>query len=334
MRYRSGAKPIFFRYLFNGACDALRRPTVQRLLRFRDLEYFIAVAEHRSFAKAAEALGVAQPTVSNQIRKFEEALDCRAFRRDGRGVGLTPDGERLFERAQIVMAAFHDLERATRGERMFSGGRIRVGAIPTVSPYLAPPLLARVCARNEGGVVTYAEALTETLERRVARGELDFAVTATLPQTEDVVARRIVVERLVYLSADRFDDDPFGPETPDAARRPILLMHEGHCFRDAVYASIARVNDALADEIAYDFAPTSLATLVGLVRGGLGDAVAPAPFAAIAGGGVHAHALDPARFQRTLQLIVRSGREKHADMARVAELLRAAHMEASEEGRR
>ena len=297
---------------------------MQRLLRIRDIEYFLALAEHQSFARAAEALGVTQPTLSNQIRKIEEALGCRAFRREGRDTVLTPEGEAILEHGQRVLSAFYDLERATRGEAVFSGGPIRFGVIATASPYLGPPLLDEIRARSPGGTVSFVEGLTEELERRVAKGELDFAVTATLPKHRDLSAQRIAAERLVYLSGAPISGDPFASRPAADGRRPILLMHEGHCFREAVFASISRANAALADAIDYAITPASLATLVSLVRSGFGDAVGPAPYAAGVAD-LWKHPLDPSIFQRTLHLITRKGRDKLADLASVATLAADIH---------
>lgn len=308
----------------------------QRLLRIRDLEYLLAVAEHRSFAKAATALSVTQPTLSNQIRKIEEALDCRAFNRQSREVELTPEGAIIVAHAQSVTAAFYELELAMKGSSGFLGGRLRFGVIPTVSPYLSAPLLSAIRARNETGLVSFQEAVTEELEAQVLRGDLDFAVTATLPKKPDLKARRLGVERLVYLSADPIPEDPFAIEPDGAASagaRPILLMHEGHCFRDAVYASIARVNGALAEAVDYDVSPTSLSTLVSLVRGRVGNSLLPAPF--VAAGcepleGLATRMLGANPFQRTIHLIFRAGRETNVGLSQIEDLAAAVHREVSE----
>lgn len=300
---------------------------MRRQLRFRDLEYFVAVAEHRSFGQAAESLCVTQPTLSNQIRRIEEALECKAFERDGRSVRVTPEGERMLEHARRILAGFYDLDRAVRGEEDFVGRKLRLGAISTVAPYLGPPLLARLTAENRDGAVSFVEGLTEDLEKRVASGELDCAITATPPRDASLRARRIGEERLVYVSAAALPADPFEEEGAEAAR-PIILMQEGHCFRDFVYDAIARLNERRLGALNYAISPSSLSTLACLVRSGAGDALLPEPFLAALPSlveGLERRALPDRRFRRGVQLIMRASREGHVDMDRLAGLAAQAH---------
>ena len=305
---------------------------MRRLLRFRDIEYFIAVAEQRSFAKAADVLGVTQPTLSNQIRKIEETLECKLFERSSREVTLTPEGQLALEHGRVVMRAFYDLDDAMRGEGAFLGRRLRFGVIPTVSPYLGPGLLEQVRRRNPEGGVSFVEGLTADLERMVAVGELDFAVTATLPADKSLSDVRLGPEQLVYVGRGPVEDDPFAPGAEQG--RPLILMQEGHCFREAVYAAIARRNALMLERVSYSIAPASLATLASLAVSGAGDAVAPAPFVAAHRewfGGLEVRRLDPDLFQRSLHLVVRSARAKHAETERLAAMASALHAEITKE---
>ncbi|MEO1328817.1 MAG: LysR family transcriptional regulator [Pseudomonadota bacterium] len=296
-----------------------------RQLRFRDLEYFVAVAEHRSFAKAAEALCVSQPTLSNQIRRIEEALRIRAFRREGRSVRVTPEAARMLDHARAILGAVDEFERTVEGEDDFIGRRLALGAISTVAPYLGPPLLARLRRENAEGEIRFVEGLTEDLERRVASGELDCALTATPPGDPNLRERRIAVEGLVYVTTAPAAEGALASEGPD---RPILLMQQGHCFRDLAYDVVARLKAARVGTVDHAITPASLSTLVGLVRSGAGDALLPAPFASAlpeALSGLAVRPLPGDAFQRTLRLVMRASREHHVDMARLAAIAAELH---------
>ncbi len=297
---------------------------MRRLLRFRDLEYFVAIAERESFAQAADALAVSQPTLSNQMRKFEEALGCRVFTRQGRGARLTPEGERALVHARSILQAFADFDRAVRGDEDFVGRRLRFGAIPTVAPYLGPPLLKRLCAENPDGETAFVEGLTEDLEAQVASGALDFAISATAPKDPALRARRVGLERLVYVSARPIPADPFR----DAAPRPMLLMQEGHCLRDQVFEALTRRNARLVTALNYAISPSSLATLAALIRGGVGDALFPEPFLHAAPSlfeGLAQRRLPAARFERGVQLVARAAREDHRDIRRLSDIVAETH---------
>lgn len=299
---------------------------MHQLLRFRDLEYFVAVAERRSFAKAAEALGVSQPTLSNQMRRIEGSLGCRVFDRAGRAVTLTPEGERILPIAREALRCAYDLDRARRAGDDFVGRTLRFGVIATVATYLGPPLVKRLAAENRTGSVSFVEAVTGVLEARVASGELDFAVTATPPQEATLQARPFAAERIVYLSAVPPVGDPLSER--GEARRPILLMQEGHCLRDFAYEALARANAQMVDKVNYAVAPASLSTLCELVRHDLGDALAPAPLVAALPQltqGLSVTPLEARRFERSLHLIVRAGRADTREMKRLRAIAAETH---------
>ncbi|MEM9726054.1 MAG: LysR family transcriptional regulator [Pseudomonadota bacterium] len=299
-----------------------------RLLRIRDLEYLLAVAEHRSFARAAVGLGVSQPTLSNQIRKIEDMVGRRLFQRAGRSVTLTPEAGALVEHAMRVTEAFYDFERASRGAGAFLPGPLRFGVIPTISAYLGAPLLAALREESDGAPVMFQEALTEEVEARVEAAELDFGVTATLPRRTELRARRIATERLAYVSARSVGDDPFSVEPGQPPRRPILLMHNGHCFREAVFSCITRVNGAAADAADLTASPATLSTLISLAASGLGDAVIPAPFMATLRSQaptLNISLLDRNPFQRSIHLIYRASREKQSGLTKIERIARETH---------
>lgn len=298
---------------------------MRRLLRIRDLEYVVALAETASFVRAAAKLGISQPTLSTQIRRIEDLFGVSLFERRGRSIGLTPEGQQILTHARVVLHAFRELDRASMGAEGLYGRDIRFGVIPTVAPYFAPPLLRRMLALNEGGRIDLIEALTDNLEAAVEASELDFALTANLPKSPSLLAWPLGVEGLCYISRFPLDDDPLHGDT----NRPILLMQEGHCFRDVVYAALGRLSRSSADALNYRIGPASLMTLTCLVRAGIGDSIVPAPF--VKGfpalmQDLHTVDLDTGQFGRTVHMIVRKNRQGHVDLRALRDTLAAVHV--------
>src|SRR5689334_3106857 len=116
----------------------MERPTV------RQLEYLVAVADHRSFRRAADAVGVTQPALSAQIQAVEGVLGVQVFERDRRKVLVTPHGEAIVARARVAIAAVDEVATAARGLAEPLVGPLRMGVIPTIAPYLLPRLLPAV----------------------------------------------------------------------------------------------------------------------------------------------------------------------------------------------
>lgn len=239
----------------------------------RQLQYAVAVADTRSFRRAAELCRVAQPSLSAQLAQLEQALGTRLFDRDRRGVLPTRAGVEVIARARAVLLAAADLEETAARLHDPLSGTLRVGVIPTVSPYLLPrvvPALARELRRLS---ILWTEEKTDTLVERINAGELDgalLAVEAPLGELERQVVGR----------------DPFVLATPMAhplgkARGPVrldelrdaqvLLLDEGHCLRDQALDICGR---ARAHEL--DFRATSLSTLCQMVASGAGVTLLPA----------------------------------------------------------
>lgn len=289
------------------------------LLRFRDLEYFIAVAEHGSFSRAAEVCAVGQPTLSGQIRRMEELFGTPLFERGAGPIRLTAAGAEVLPAARTVWQGYERLRRTAVGDGVFLGRALRFGVLPTVAPYFAPQFLSELAAINAGGEITFVESQTVALETAVAADALDFAITATEPEVDGLMAVPLVVEQLSAVSRKAL---------PDAARiealsGPLLLMQEGHCFREVVRDAIRRAG-ANAPSTA-QIGPASFATLLSLVRAGVGDTVVPTPFVESQSAsfeGLSVAPVVPREDGREVRLLVRAGREKYSDVSRLVELAR------------
>ncbi len=238
----------------------------------RQLQYVLAVAEHRSFRRAAEACAVSQPSLSSQVALLEEALGVPLFERLPRDVVVTRAGAELIERARRVVREADDLVAAALGTRDPLAGTLRIGVIPTVAPYLLPgaaPPLHRAYPRL---TLLWVEEKTETLLRQVEAGELDAAILA-------------VESELGNLAHAPLGRDPFVLTVPkghalaksqaparveDLEGHAVLLLDDGHCFRDQALAVCQR---AAAPEASVR--ATSLSTLAQMVAGGAGITLLP-----------------------------------------------------------
>ena len=238
----------------------------------RQLQYALAVAETLSFRRAAERCRVAQPSLSTQIAQLESALGVRLFERDRRRVLVTAAGEALLARARRVIVEADDLAAAARAAGDPLAGALRVGVIPTVSPYLLPRAAPALRAAYPRLAITWVEDKTEELVRRLDAGALDAALLALEAELGEVEHAEIARDPFV-LATPR--DHPLGAHSGPASAAElrgadVLLLDDGHCLRAQALEVCAR---ARAHEL--EFRATSLPTLVQMVAGGAGVTLLP-----------------------------------------------------------
>lgn len=241
-------------------------------LSLRQLQYLVAVAEARSFRRAAEACRVSQPSLSAQVAEAERALGVRLFERDRRRVLVTPAGEVLLERARRVLLGADDLLEAARRHADPLSGTVRIGVIPTVGPYLLPRATPALRKSLPGLLVLWEEDRTATLVRRVTAGELDAALLAREADLGDLVQAELADDPFV-LAAPRSHAlaRGSGPLRPSELRgERVLLLDDGHCLRDQ---ALEVCEKAHAEELG--FRATSLPTLVQMVASGAGVTLLP-----------------------------------------------------------
>ncbi|HVR62554.1 MAG TPA: LysR substrate-binding domain-containing protein [Polyangia bacterium] len=238
----------------------------------RQLQYAIAVADARSFRRAAASCGVSQPSLSAQLSQLETALGVRLFERDRRGVLPTAAGEELIARARRVLIETDDLLGAAQRFGDPLAGRLRLGVIPTVSPYLLPeiaPALRRAHPRLD---LRWIEDKTSALVARLQAGELEGALLALEAELGEVKAEVIGRDPFVLALPRRH---PLARRAGPAALGElrgvrVLLLDDGHCLREQALAVCAH---ARADELG--FRATSLPTLAQMVSAGAGVTLLP-----------------------------------------------------------
>lgn len=245
---------------------------VSHAFSLRQLQYAVAVADARSFSEAAVRCHVSQPSLSAQVAQLEDALGTRLFERDRRKVLLTPAGEQILERARLVLREIDDLVDLAQRSTDPLASTIRLGVIPTLSPYLIPCI--RPALRREYPALTllWVEDKTEVLLGKLAAGDLDGALLAVEAEIGDV-EREIVGYDPFVLAAPA--GHPLMVRTSpvrlsELESENVLLLDDGHCFRDQ---ALAVCSSAKAQEL--EFRATSLPTLAQMVADGTGITLLP-----------------------------------------------------------
>ncbi|MGB6230671.1 MAG: LysR substrate-binding domain-containing protein, partial [Litorimonas sp.] len=240
-------------------------------MNLRDLAYVLAVAEHGHFGRAAKASHVSQPTLSGQIRKLEDELGVTLFERGRGGVRVTETGRAVVREARIALRASDEIRRIAQAAQDPFAGEYRLGLIPTVAPYLIPRFVANLRDALPDLSTIYREDITERLVHDLEAGALDAAILATPPDTDALEAIPLYREPFRLVFPDGHDLSSLAHlRMSDVDRDDVLLLTEGHCFRDQALA----LCDAPAR--ATSLRATSLETLINLVAQGQGVTLVPA----------------------------------------------------------
>jgi LysR family hydrogen peroxide-inducible transcriptional activator len=241
-------------------------------LTIRQMEYFDALVQTLHFGRAAELAGVTQPALSAQIAEMEQRLGSRLFERGGKSVELTEEARALQPRIEAILNQVRDVETVARRGRLAMEGRLRLGIIPTVAPYMLPSLLPELRTLFPALVLELREAVTQTLVDETAAGRIDAAVVALPLEHPGLMVEQILVDRFFLAlpaSEPGFVKPPVPPESPVLER--LMLLEEGHCMRDQALAVCGSVRpSAMAN-----YGATSLTTLLQMVAHGLGVTLIP-----------------------------------------------------------
>ncbi len=251
-----------------------------------ELRYIVTLAQEQHFGRAAERCHVSQPTLSIAVKKLEKELNISIFERSKTQVYPTPLGMKVVEQAQRVLeqaAAIKDIASAGKDQLV---SPLHIGAIFTIGPYLFPYVIPHIQSLAADMPLYVEETYTATLRRRIRQGELD-AIIIALPFTEaDVVTQPLYEEPFVILLGEQH------PLAKEEAIHPdqltdcnVLLLGEGHCFRDQVLEACPNLKPSIDDprgSIRTAAEGSTLETLKYMVASGLGITILPAS-AAMAG---------------------------------------------------
>ncbi len=291
-------------------------------MNMQGLRYLRALDRYRSFSRAAEACAVSQPTLSAQIRKLEDELGVALFERDGRTLRVTPVGEAVVEQAAIALAAADRIAELARAHADPLVGALRVGLIPTLAPYLLPPLLAGARERLPDAPLVVNEEITPRLIEQLLDGRLDAAIVAT-DHTAGGLSEVVLFEEPFYLAVAPTDALAARARVSlrEVDERSLMLLVDGHCLRDQTIAlcSEATRSRVLASEVR----GTRIETLLNLVAAGHGATIVPA--LALDGArafGVCTVELEELGASRTVRLVHRPFAARRSALAMLAQIIR------------
>jgi LysR family hydrogen peroxide-inducible transcriptional activator len=238
----------------------------------RQLQYAVAVADLRSFRRAADRCHVSQPSLSSQVAQLEAALGIRLFERDRRRVSPTGAAQEVLDRARRLLVDAGDLVEAARRLSDPLAGPLRMGILPTISPYLLPAAARALRARHPRLAVTFVEDRTAALVTQLLAGTLDCAVVALPARLGDLEHEVIAEDDFVLATPPGHPlGAPARPVRPEELQgAQVLLLDDSHCLREQALAVCAT---ASAREAA--FRATSLPTLAQMVAGGAGVTLLP-----------------------------------------------------------
>ncbi|WP_114194752.1 DNA-binding transcriptional regulator OxyR [Edaphovirga cremea] len=241
-------------------------------MNIRDLEYLVALAEHRHFRRAADSCHVSQPTLSGQIRKLEDELGVMLLERTSRKVLFTQAGLLLVDQARTVLREVKVLKEMASQQGETMAGPLHIGLIPTVGPYLLPhiiPMLHETFPKLE---MYLHEAQTQQLLAQLDSGKLDCAILALVKETQAFIEVPLFDEPMqlaVYNGHPWADREQVA--MAELSGEKLLMLEDGHCLRDQ---ALGFCFQAGADEDTH-FRATSLETLRNMVAAGSGITLLP-----------------------------------------------------------
>ncbi|HMM93027.1 LysR substrate-binding domain-containing protein [Bradyrhizobium sp.] len=236
----------------------------------RQLRYFDALARHGHFGRAAEACSISQPALSMQIKEMEEALGGVLLERSARQVSLTKFGEEILQRVREILRSVDELGDFARASRDRLAGRLRIGVIPTIAPYLLPKVIENLARMHPELDIHVRETQTPRLIKEVTEGRLDTAIVA-LPVSQPSLAEVACFSETFLLVRPGRDEGTPVPSHETLREMRLLLLEEGHCFRDQAL-SFCNMQSSPPREV---LDASSLSTLVQMVGAGIGVTLIP-----------------------------------------------------------
>jgi LysR family transcriptional regulator, hydrogen peroxide-inducible genes activator len=240
-------------------------------MELHQLRYFVAVAETGSFSRGAKQCGIAQPSLSQQIKRLEDSLGTKLFDRLGRTIALTEAGRMLLPDAKRIVRSVAQLHNEMSSGTI-SGGQLMIGAIPTIAPYVLPGAIKRFRRSHPETQLTVREDLTERLVEELIDCELDCAVTSMPIESEMIETSVIGTERLLVATATDATP-PMGKSVrlSDLTGQPTIVLHEMHCLGRQIqgFCSGSRIAPRIVCR------STQLMTVLELVGLGLGISLVP-----------------------------------------------------------
>jgi LysR family hydrogen peroxide-inducible transcriptional activator len=287
-------------------------------LTFKQLRYFEAMSRHCHFGRAADACAITQPSMSMQIKDLEDGLGAALFERGARQVRLTSFGEEFVPRVREILRSVDELEDLARASRDRLLGRLRIGVIPTVAPYLLPTVIGDLTRVYAGIDIHVRETLTQKLIQELAENRLDAAIVALPVSEPSFVEIALFAEDFVLVRPAEDEGKP-APDIETLREMRLLLLEEGHCFRDQ---ALSFCNKHSGPRELLD--ASSLSTLVQMVGAGIGVTLIPEMAVAVE---TRSASVSIARFEsekpsRTIGMIWRKTSPLAKQLLQISEVVR------------
>lgn len=240
-----------------------------------ELRYIVTLAQEQHFGRAAERCFVSQPTLSIAVKKLEDELGTALFERSKHAVRVTPVGEKVVRQAQTVLEQAESIKDLAQEGKNQLASPLRIGAIYTIGPYLFPHLVSQVQQRAPSMPLYIEENFTESLRVKIRNGELDAIIVALPFDEPDIVTRPLYDEPFMMLLPKEHPLAGKGQiDSQTLHEQDLLLLGEGHCFRDQVLESCPTLNHSATDRHTITEG-SSLETIRMMVASGLGCSVIP-----------------------------------------------------------
>ncbi len=238
------------------------------------LKYVLAVAEHKNFTLAAEKCFVTQPTLSMQIQKIEEELNIQIFDRTKKPIQLTDIGQKIVSQAKNIVNEADRIQDIVEQQKGFVGGEFRLGIIPTIMPTLLPMFLNNFIKKYPKVKLIIEELNTEEIITKLNNGHLDAAIAATPLEEEKIKEIVLYFEPFVaYIPEGHQHYQKQEIEVADLNLDEILLLQDGHCFRDGIL-NLCK-NNSRNEINHFQIESGSFETLIKLADEGLGTTLLP-----------------------------------------------------------
>ncbi|HTC93007.1 MAG TPA: hydrogen peroxide-inducible genes activator [Terriglobales bacterium] len=241
-------------------------------MEIHQIRYVCAVVETGSFTAAAAREHVAQPSLSQQVIKLEDELGTELFHRFRHKIRLTEFGKAFFPKAQDILRAVSSAKSAVYEMTDTARGPLKVGAIPTIAPYLLPKVLPSFSREFPEVNITISEDITPILLQKLQETALDIVIVALPVQGAELLRREILRERLFLVaSVNHVLCRGSSACLKDLAAEPFLVLKEGHCFRDTAVAACKRAS--ITPNVVFESG--HFATILSMVAAGMGISIVP-----------------------------------------------------------
>lgn len=238
------------------------------------LKYVLAVAEHQNFTLAAEKSFVTQPTLSMQVQKLEEELDIQIFDRSKKPIQLTQIGQKIIHQARSIINESERMKDVVDQEKGIIAGPLKLGIIPTVMPTLLPMFLNTFLKKYPLLEVSIEELTTEQVLKKIKEGNLDAGIAATPLETDYLIERPLYYEPFVaFIPGNHGLSSKNNIRTQDIDPDEVLLLQDGHCFRNHVLNLCSTTHKKKSNNIRLQSG--SFETIIKLTQEGMGMTLLP-----------------------------------------------------------